>query len=158
MTLARCCKIEGIVARYGRLKIRDGKPGIESQPRRELRPRFIHSAAVRQDRGVNETTQGKISIGLDGSAKPRGRFFIAAEKTRREAGRQKPNIGPRITRAEAERFQDVRLGLLGATDEQFVLSDQRMSSGHVTIQSQRSFVFSDALGGAVGEAEDHAQG
>src|ERR1700733_10199642 len=52
----------------------------------------------------------------------------------------------------------MRLGLLSAPDEQFVLSDQRMSSSYVPVQSQRSFVFGDAVGGAVGDPEDHAEG
>ena len=105
---------------------------------------------------VNEVTQGEIPIGLDRSTKPGGRLLVAAEKTGREPGCQKPNIGPRVTRAQSERFQNVRLGLLGPADEQLVLPDQRVSSGQVAIQGQGPFIFGDALSGAVGEAEDHA--
>src|ERR1700722_17957887 len=81
-------KIDGIVTRYRRLKIRDGEPGIESQPRSELGPRFVHSANVRQYCSINEMTQGEISIGLDRPTKPRGRLFIAAQKTRGKPGCQ----------------------------------------------------------------------
>ena len=52
----------------------------------------------------------------------------------------------------------MRLGLFGPADEQLVLPDQGVSSGHIPIQSQGPLVFGDALCGAVGKAEDHAQG
>ena len=86
------------------------------------------------------------------------RLLIAAEKTSRKARCQQPNIGPRVARTEAKRFLNVRLGLLGPTNEQLVLPDQRVSSSHIAIEGQGPFVFGDALGGSVGEAEDHAQG
>ena len=52
----------------------------------------------------------------------------------------------------------MRLGLFSPADEQLVLPDQRVSSGHIPIQGQRPLVFGDALCGAVGKAEDHSQG
>ena len=68
-----------------------------------------------------------------------------------------PPKGDGISRREPKRLVDMGLGFLAAAEKIFGETDASMRVGQISIQRQRLFAFSNALGRAIGKDLDEAQ-
>src|SRR5262249_55294669 len=88
---------------------------------------------------------GKISIDFDGAAEPRDRLLVIAEIEFGNASRRYPTEGEGVMRTETERFADVGLGFIAATDEKLGQTDCSVSGGQIPVQGQCPLAFGDGL-------------
>jgi len=59
--------------------------------------------------------------------------------------------------ADAQRFEDVRLGLVVASDKMLAQTDQCVGAGEISVNGERALAFGDALVRAVAEHSHHPQ-
>src|SRR5262245_45551500 len=88
---------------------------------------------------------GKISIDFDRAAEPRDRLLVVAEIEFGNASRRHPTEGESVTRTETERFADMSLGFIAATDEKLCHTDCSVSGGQIPVQSQCPLAFGNGL-------------
>jgi hypothetical protein len=107
-------KIDGIVGECLGSKPRDGEARIEFEPRTGSFARFFKTAKVRQDRGEKEMRMRRIRIALYRPVQLSDRSLIAAAVQFGGSDEVHPDKCASIARADAQRFDDMPLGLLVA--------------------------------------------
>ena len=119
----------GIVAEPAGTKAVDGVGWVDREPRRQRRLRLIEPTEIRQGCCEVEMRVRKISLDSDRSTQPGHGLLVAAEVELGDASRRQPIEGERITRTDAERLEDMGLGLLSVTDEELSHTDRCVSGG-----------------------------
>src|ERR1700722_3990624 len=113
---------------------RDGEARVERETGFDRGTRLVQSAQPREGDGQLKICMRMVSIGLDRPSKPCDRLLPLAEVILLVAHRMHRTGNPRVTRTEAQAFQNMSLCFFGPTDINLTQSDSGMGAGEISIQ------------------------
>ena len=128
----------------------DGERRVEREPGPDPGTRLVQSTKPRERDAQHKMWMRIISVGLDCPSEPRNRLVVKAGVVLRHARGGHPGVSMRIARTEAQRLDNMSLGLFGAADVNLTKADRGMGLGEISIERQRMFTFGDAPRRALG--------
>ena len=105
--------------------------------------RLRHSAETYVGGGKKEVRIHKIRAGLNRAARPSGCFLVAALGKLCECRKHHPRARIGVARADPKGLENMRLGLLTATNVVLSHADPAVSSRKVLVKSARAFTLDD---------------
>src|SRR5580704_11038542 len=106
-----------IVAFDAGAKAFDGELRVDGESRFHLRARLVEPAEMGETGGEKEIRPVSVAVGVDRLSQPPYRCLVFAEIGLCQAGLVKPLRDSRVAGAQAQRLQDMSLGLLRLTNE-----------------------------------------
>ena len=104
----------------------DGEARSERKPGLDRLPRLVEPTELRQGSPEPEMREWKISVGLDGAARPLGGLRVGTEIQLCSGHACNPLICVAIAWRKPERVLDMGLGLLGASGKSLAGPNERV--------------------------------
>jgi hypothetical protein len=144
------------IALHGGPEAGNGEARIGCKASLDGRMRFLDLAEVRQGCREVELCNWMIAIDFNGAPRTRDGLLVAAQMELRGADKLYPTVGSMVTRREANGLINMGLCFLGVTAKNLGKTDNSVSVGQISIQSQCALTFGNAMANAVGDDMDSA--
>lgn len=125
------------------------KLGLSSSPARSF-ARFFETSKSGKGSGEPKMGQRPIPTELDRPVQPHDRFLVVTNAQFRGSDEMHPAGRPSIAWADAQRFENMSLGLLVAAGKKLRHAYPCVRGRQISVDRESSLALGDALGGAIG--------